>query len=148
VIDFLCDVYFRCSEWESELTKLVVRFRFDHTTISDSRYRVSAYWFPSNELWLHEPMSSAMRQFNEVIGLLDFGLTRDQFLNRLRLTCRPIQHTYIPIFRGHWALPCCCALSFSTVNMLSRRFYSPHQLICVTRHSRYFLILFFFCIWI
>jgi hypothetical protein len=35
---------------------------------------------------LHEPMSSAMRQFNEVIGLFDFGLTRDQFLNRLRLT--------------------------------------------------------------
>jgi hypothetical protein len=35
---------------------------------------------------VHEPMSSAMRQFNEVIGLFDFGLTRDQFLNRLRLT--------------------------------------------------------------
>jgi hypothetical protein len=28
---------------------------------------------------LHEPMSGAMRQFNEVIGLLDFDLTRDQF---------------------------------------------------------------------
>jgi hypothetical protein len=27
-----CDVYFRCSEWESELTKLVVRSRFDHIT--------------------------------------------------------------------------------------------------------------------
>jgi hypothetical protein len=35
---------------------------------------------------LHEPMLSAMRQFNEVIGLFDFGLTRDQFLNHLRLT--------------------------------------------------------------
>jgi hypothetical protein len=35
---------------------------------------------------VHEPLSSAMRQFNEVIGLFDFGLTRDQFLNRLRLT--------------------------------------------------------------
>jgi hypothetical protein len=35
---------------------------------------------------LHEPMSGAMRQFNEVIGLFDFDLTRDQFLNRLRLT--------------------------------------------------------------
>jgi hypothetical protein len=34
----------------------------------------------------HEPMSSAMRQFNEVISFFDFGLTRDQFLNRLRLT--------------------------------------------------------------
>jgi hypothetical protein len=42
-IDCLCDVYFRWSEWESELTKLVVRSRFDHTTISNSRYRVSAY---------------------------------------------------------------------------------------------------------
>jgi hypothetical protein len=30
-------------------------------------------------------MSIAMRQFNEVIGLFDFGLNRDQFLNRLRL---------------------------------------------------------------
>jgi hypothetical protein len=37
---------------------------------------------------VHEQMSSAMRHFNEVIGLFDFGLTRDQFLNRLRL-CRP-----------------------------------------------------------
>jgi hypothetical protein len=35
---------------------------------------------------LHEPMLGAMRQFNEVIVLFDFGLTRDQFLNRLRLT--------------------------------------------------------------
>jgi hypothetical protein len=26
---------------------------------------------------IHEPMSSAMRQFNEVIGLFDFGLTPD-----------------------------------------------------------------------
>jgi hypothetical protein len=34
---------------------------------------------------LHEPMAGAMRQFNEVIGLFDFGLTRDQFSNRLRL---------------------------------------------------------------
>jgi hypothetical protein len=50
-IDCLCDVYFRCSEWESLLTKLFVRSRFDHTAISDSQYRVSAYWFPSNELW-------------------------------------------------------------------------------------------------
>jgi hypothetical protein len=35
----------------------------------------------------HEPMSIAMRQFNEVIGLTDFGLTRDQLLNRLRQCC-------------------------------------------------------------
>jgi hypothetical protein len=34
---------------------------------------------------LYEPMAGAMRQFNEVIGLFDFGLTRDQFSNRLRL---------------------------------------------------------------
>jgi hypothetical protein len=50
-IDCLCDVYFRCSEWVSDIIKLVVRSRLDHTAISDSRYRVSAYWFPSNELW-------------------------------------------------------------------------------------------------
>jgi hypothetical protein len=35
---------------------------------------------------LHDPMLGEMRQFNDVIGLFDFGLTRDQFLNRLRLT--------------------------------------------------------------
>jgi hypothetical protein len=34
----------------------------------------------------HEPMSSAMRQFNEVICLFDLVLTRNQFLDRLRLT--------------------------------------------------------------
>jgi hypothetical protein len=42
-IDCLCDVYFRCSEWDSELTKLVVHSQFDCTTLSDSRYQVSAY---------------------------------------------------------------------------------------------------------
>jgi hypothetical protein len=41
--DRLLDVYFRCSKWKSEPPKLVVRSRFDHTTISDSRYRASAY---------------------------------------------------------------------------------------------------------
>jgi hypothetical protein len=35
---------------------------------------------------LHEPMLGAMQQFNEVIGLFDFGLTQNQFSNRLRLT--------------------------------------------------------------
>jgi hypothetical protein len=34
----------------------------------------------------HEKMSSAMRQFNEVISFIDFGLIRDQFLNRLALS--------------------------------------------------------------
>jgi hypothetical protein len=42
-IDCLCDVYFRYSEWDSELIKLVVRSQFDCTTISDSRYEVSTY---------------------------------------------------------------------------------------------------------
>jgi hypothetical protein len=35
---------------------------------------------------VHEPMSAAMREFNEVIGLFDFILTRNKFVNRLRLT--------------------------------------------------------------
>jgi Reverse transcriptase (RNA-dependent DNA polymerase)/Endonuclease-reverse transcriptase len=35
---------------------------------------------------VHEPMSAAMRGFNEVIGLFDFILTRNQFINRLKLT--------------------------------------------------------------
>jgi hypothetical protein len=36
---------------------------------------------------VHEPMSAAMREFNEVIiGLFDFFLTRNQFVNRLKLT--------------------------------------------------------------
>jgi hypothetical protein len=34
----------------------------------------------------HEPMSGAMRQFYEVIGHFDLDLTRNQFLNRQRLT--------------------------------------------------------------
>jgi hypothetical protein len=34
----------------------------------------------------YEPMPSAMRKFNEVISLLDFIWTRNQFVNRLRLT--------------------------------------------------------------
>jgi hypothetical protein len=34
---------------------------------------------------VHEPMSAAMRDFNEVIGLFDFILTRYQFMNRLKL---------------------------------------------------------------
>jgi hypothetical protein len=34
----------------------------------------------------HEPISSAIRQFNEVIGPFDCSQTRDQFLNCLRLT--------------------------------------------------------------
>jgi hypothetical protein len=35
---------------------------------------------------VHEPMSAAMREFNEVIGLFNFILTRNQLLNNLRLT--------------------------------------------------------------
>jgi hypothetical protein len=31
---------------------------------------------------VHEPMSAAMRESNEVIGLFDFVLTRNQFVNR------------------------------------------------------------------
>jgi hypothetical protein len=42
--------------------------------------------FHQTNYGIHESMSSAMRQFNEVIGLFDFGLTRDEFLNHLRLT--------------------------------------------------------------
>jgi hypothetical protein len=35
---------------------------------------------------VHEPMSAAMREFNVVIGLFDFILTRNQFMNCLKLT--------------------------------------------------------------
>jgi hypothetical protein len=35
---------------------------------------------------VHEPMSAAMREFNEVIGLFDFILARNQFLYRLKQT--------------------------------------------------------------
>jgi hypothetical protein len=42
--------------------------------------------FHRTKYGIHEPMSNAMRQFNEVLGVFDFGLTWDQFLNRLRLT--------------------------------------------------------------
>jgi hypothetical protein len=53
-----------------------------------------------------EPMSSAMRQFNEVIGLFDFGLTWDQFLHRLKLNLYKHISNSSTIFREH------CALSF------------------------------------
>jgi hypothetical protein len=33
----------------------------------------------------YEPMSATMREFNEVIGLFEFILTRNQSLNRLQL---------------------------------------------------------------
>jgi hypothetical protein len=35
---------------------------------------------------VHELMSAAMREFKDVISLFDFILTRNQFVNRLRLT--------------------------------------------------------------
>jgi hypothetical protein len=35
---------------------------------------------------VHEPMSAAMREFNEVIGLFDFILSCNQFMKRLKLT--------------------------------------------------------------
>jgi hypothetical protein len=47
-----------------------------------------------------------------------------------------------PILREHCALPWCCAFLFSTANMLSGHFYSPHQLIFAPKLRRYFLILF------
>jgi hypothetical protein len=34
----------------------------------------------------HEPISAAMREFNEIIGLFDLILNRYQFMNRLKLT--------------------------------------------------------------
>jgi hypothetical protein len=54
---------------------------------------------------LHEPMSGAMRQFSEVIGLFEFGLTRDQFLNCLKLYF----YTYPTLHRfsesiAHWII--------------------------------------------
>jgi hypothetical protein len=55
--------------------------------------RIDYHW---TNYGLHEPMSGAMRQFNEVIGLFDFDLTRDQLLNRLRLTLKtyPTLHRF------------------------------------------------------
>jgi hypothetical protein len=35
---------------------------------------------------VHEPMPAAMRKFEEVFGLLDLILIRNQFMNRLKLT--------------------------------------------------------------
>jgi hypothetical protein len=33
---------------------------------------------------VHEPLNDAVRHFNEVAGLFDFHLSRNQFCNRLR----------------------------------------------------------------
>jgi hypothetical protein len=82
---------------------------------------------------IQEPLSSAMRQFRSAPGLV-FESSEADFVDLSNSS---------PIFREHCALPCCCALSFSTVKMLSGRFCSPHHLIFVTRFSRYFLIFFF-----
>jgi hypothetical protein len=85
---------------------------------------------------LFGPMSGAMREFNEAIGLFDFGLTDDQFLNRLRLTLQ----TYPTLHRFSESIVHCHA----TVHYpFQRSICSPHQLIFLTRLSRYFLI--FFC---
>jgi hypothetical protein len=35
---------------------------------------------------VHEPMPAAMREFNVVIGLFDYILSRNQFMNRLKIT--------------------------------------------------------------
>jgi hypothetical protein len=85
--------------------------------------------------------------FSEYVGVMvakAFAMLR--FIRRL---------SWEGIFREHCALPCCCALFFSMVNLLSGRFYSQNQHIFVTRLSRYFLILFliffcfvFLCIWL
>jgi hypothetical protein len=35
---------------------------------------------------VHEPMSTALREFNEIIGLFDFISTHNQFINSVKLT--------------------------------------------------------------
>jgi hypothetical protein len=69
----LCDVYFKLSVLDLITPRYSSRgaefLRFD---------------FHRTNYGIHEPMSRAMRQFNEVIGLFDFGLTQDQFLYRLQ----------------------------------------------------------------
>jgi hypothetical protein len=59
--------------------------------LNTSRYRTRGseflrIGFHRTNYGVHEPMSAAMREFNEVIGLFDFILTRNQFVNRLKLT--------------------------------------------------------------
>jgi hypothetical protein len=59
--------------------------------LNTSRYRArgSKFFrvgFHRTKYGVHEPMSAAMREFNEVMGLFDFILTRYQFINRLKLT--------------------------------------------------------------
>jgi hypothetical protein len=59
--------------------------------LNTPRYRTRGYeflriGFHRTNFGVHELMSAAMREFNEVIGLFDFILTRDQFLNRLRMS--------------------------------------------------------------
>jgi hypothetical protein len=40
--------------------------------------------FHSINYGVHEPLNDAVRHFNEVAGLFDFHLSRNQFFNRLR----------------------------------------------------------------
>jgi hypothetical protein len=59
--------------------------------LNTSRYRTrgSEFFrigFHRTNYEAHEPVSAAMRKFNEVIGLFDIILTRNQFMSRLKLT--------------------------------------------------------------
>jgi hypothetical protein len=89
---------------------------------------------------VHEPMSAAMREFNEVIGLFDFILTRNQFVNRLKLTLR-LPH-------DKWCIPHAVLCMVPVVCIYTRWACSSlHQLIDVTDIVHYFsFILYVFCI--
>jgi hypothetical protein len=65
---------------------------------------------------LYEPITGAMRQFNEVIGLFDFN-PRSVFESS-KADFVDLSNSSL-IFREYCALPCYFVLSFSTVNVLS-----------------------------
>jgi hypothetical protein len=90
-------LFFQC-EWEIKLPKLVAVLDLitpRYLTRGTEFLRID---FHRTNYGIHEPMFSAMRQFNVVIGLFDFGLSRDQFMNRLRLTTKSTK-TYPTLHR-------------------------------------------------
>jgi hypothetical protein len=70
-------------------------------------------------------MSAAMRQFNKVIGLFDFILTRNQFLNRLKLTLQTYPTLRLPqdkLCTPHDADLCILSLLINILSGRGRRF--------------------------
>jgi hypothetical protein len=60
--------------------------------------------FHRKKYGVHKPMSTAMREFNEIIGLFNFILTPNQFMNLLKLTLKTYPTFSLP--QNRLCTPC------------------------------------------